>query len=449
MTTIGTRIRTLRETKGLTQLALSGDGISPGYVSLVESGKRTPSSAMTERFAQRLGVSVDDLVEDDANERLAVVENARIEVNFARLALANATPTEAIRCLERLELHRLDITTTADASQVLASALRQKGQLEQAADVLEKLTLRCRREGAILLLAQAATLLAVMYLDSGDVGRSSDIANQALGEAVSAGLEGTDEHLRLGSVLVQALAERGDLLHASRTIHNLIAVAERCGSARGRGTVYWDAASVAHDRGHVADALQLTDRAVALLGEAGESRDLPRLRLNYALLLLMHDTPGPAAALHQLDLAEANSALAGSQLDLGIAATFRGRAHLQLGEVDDAAEHAARALQLLGPSDHIDRIPALVLLGDVGVAQRDRDLSAEAYGEARRELVRLDPSRRVAHLWRELGDSLRAAQELDKAVDAYDRGMQMIGLTPRPQAKQQVTPYWHELVTTG
>jgi tetratricopeptide (TPR) repeat protein len=402
---------------------------------------------MTERFAQRLGVPVDQLVEED---RSVAVEQARIEINFARLALANATPSEAVRSLESLDLSGLDLGTASDATLVMAESLQETGQLEQAAGVLEILTERCRREGASVLLAQAATVLAVMYLESGDISRSADTAQAALAEIEAAGLEGTDEHLRLGSVLVSALSERGDLLHASRTIMGLITVAERVGSARAKGAVYWNAAGIAHERGRVADTLRLTDRAVALLSEAGDSRDLPRLRLNYAFVLVTAKQPRPAEALRQLDLAEADPALAGSRLDLGTAATFRGRAHLQLGEVDNAAEHAARALQLLGPSDHIERIPALILLGDVGVAQRDLDLSSEAYREARRELSGLAPSRRVAHLWRELGDALRESEDLTWAVDAYDRGLRMIGVAPRPHPGQALAPPdWDAYASTG
>ena len=101
MSTIGTRVRELRQAKGLTQQALVGDGISPGYVSLIESGKRTPSPAAVARLAERLGVSVDELVADTTPEPVAPVvsETARLEVNFARLALANGNPDEALRTL--------------------------------------------------------------------------------------------------------------------------------------------------------------------------------------------------------------------------------------------------------------------------------------------------------------------------------------------------------------
>ena len=78
-------------------------------------------------------------------------------------------------------------------------------------------------------LALASTVLSVMYIESGDVARSADTAERAAKEIEAAGLEGTDEHIRLRSTLVSALIERGDLLHATRRVEQLIEVADRVG----------------------------------------------------------------------------------------------------------------------------------------------------------------------------------------------------------------------------
>jgi tetratricopeptide (TPR) repeat protein len=169
-----------------------------------------------------------------------------------------------------------------------------------------------------------------------------------------------------------------------------------------------------------------------MLGEQEDSRDLPRLRMHYAWLLLNHPEPHAVEALRQLDRAQANDALVGSTLDLGMVAAFRGRAHLLLGELDAAAEQAAQALILLGPSEHIERVSALLLLGDVESARRDPDMAREAYGEAELVLSRIEPSRKIARLFRELGDAWRELGELERAAEAYDRSLTMVGMAPRP-----------------
>ncbi len=92
MSTIGTRIRDLRVSKGMTQTALSGNGISSGYVSLIESGKRTPSDRMVREIADRLGVSVEEILRSDETPRVVdprLSDHARLDVNFAKMALAN------------------------------------------------------------------------------------------------------------------------------------------------------------------------------------------------------------------------------------------------------------------------------------------------------------------------------------------------------------------------
>ena len=429
MTAIGTRIRELRVAKGITQTALAGNGISAGYVSLIESGKRTPSPAMIKEIAQRLGVGEDELVLDkDARES----ERYRMDVNFARLALASGDPTEALRTLANVPVESLCGQVAYDAAHVLGEAHAQLGDIEGAITALERLVSRSRRDGAWMTLAVAATSLIVMLGQSGDVDAAVDLGRDALDAIDSAGLGGTDEHLRLGATYVWVLQERGDLLTATRKVEDLISVADRVGTLRGRGSIYWNAAIVAQSRGRVADAIRLTDRAVALFGEQEESRDLPRLRMQYALLLLSHEVPQAREALSQLDRAEVGDELTGSKVDLGTAAVIRGRANLYLGNTDDAAEHAARALQLLGPSEHIHRANALILLGDVGVAKYDTELAHDAFEEARHILSNMEESRATARLWRDLGDSLREFNDLPGAMTAYDSSLRMIGLTRNP-----------------
>ena len=418
MNAIGARVRELRKARGLSQQALAGDGVSAGYVSLIESGKRMPSAKTAAVLAERLGVEVDELM---GREPAPASEETRVLVNFARLALANGDPDEAVSCLGGLRLDTLDLSTTCDAALVLAEGLQQTGQLGAAVRVLEALIDRCRQSQAWLMLATAATAMSVMYIESGDVARSIETADRALKEVEAGGLEGTDEHIRLGAAFVFACYERGDLLYAARRADELIEVADRVGTPRARGSIYWNAATVANERGHVSEALRLTDRAVALFAEEEGSRDLPRLRMQYACLLLNHESPQPVEALKQLDRAESDPSVAGSRLDRGTAATFRARAHLLLGQVDDAAEHAARALQLLGPSDHIEHASALILLGDVGTAQLDMDLAEEAFTEAERVLSEMAPSRSAAKLWRELGDGLRNLGETHRAMAASAR----------------------------
>jgi ribosome-binding protein aMBF1 (putative translation factor) len=59
---LGERIRTIRESLGMSQTSLSARaGISQGYISQIEADEREPTLSIAARLATALGVSVDDL----------------------------------------------------------------------------------------------------------------------------------------------------------------------------------------------------------------------------------------------------------------------------------------------------------------------------------------------------------------------------------------------------
>ena len=93
MSTIGNRLRELRQASGLSQLALSGDGISPGYVSLIESGKRPASATVITILARRLGVDEQFLTTGVDAEAGAALE---LEVAYGEIALRNGDPQQAL-----------------------------------------------------------------------------------------------------------------------------------------------------------------------------------------------------------------------------------------------------------------------------------------------------------------------------------------------------------------
>jgi transcriptional regulator with XRE-family HTH domain len=77
---VGRRLRELRLAAGLTQAELAGRRFSHAYVSVLEAGRREPSRAAIDYFAQRLGVSVEELwSEKGASWALQMAEDLRAE----------------------------------------------------------------------------------------------------------------------------------------------------------------------------------------------------------------------------------------------------------------------------------------------------------------------------------------------------------------------------------
>ena len=82
--TLGSRIKAARVAAGLTQPALGDNDASVAYVSRIERGERRPGPGLLKVFADRLGVTLDQLVlgyaAKDASE-------AELELDYGELAL--------------------------------------------------------------------------------------------------------------------------------------------------------------------------------------------------------------------------------------------------------------------------------------------------------------------------------------------------------------------------
>jgi tetratricopeptide (TPR) repeat protein len=437
MTTIADRVRQGRIDAGLSQTALAGDAFSPSYISLIEAGRREPTDAALAVLAARMGSTVEFLKygADGPNEA-----RTRLEVDFAKLALTTgeaATARERIACLD---LDRVTKALRVEALLTLARAHESLGDLEAAVDILEPLLADAQARGHQLDAAGVATALVASYLEAGDLHRSVEVGERVLTDLERAGLSGTDEHLRLASTVLWAYVERGDLLYATHRASELVRQADEMGSPRGRGSVYWNAGLVAEQRRDYELAQRYTERALALLEQGEVGRDVPRLRLNYAWLLLRSEPAEPIEALHQLDLAVPDLVASGSEVELARVDVERSRAHLGLGEIDDAEGCARAAITRLGNQPRLEKAVAHLALGDALQLRGDVSASAAAYKWAADMLGMMSASRQSAEGWRELGDRLLGNDDVAGAAQAFDRALREAGF--RPSAPAVLRAVW-------
>src|SRR3954462_16025239 len=99
MSTFGERLKQLRLSSGLSQGQLAGSDLSASYISLLESGKRTPSSEVVNLLAARLGCSNTRLVEGRPSDRDRLTA---LELAYAKLAIEHGESSDAKNRLERL-----------------------------------------------------------------------------------------------------------------------------------------------------------------------------------------------------------------------------------------------------------------------------------------------------------------------------------------------------------
>ena len=412
---------------GLSQTALAGDDFSPSYISLIESGRRTPTESALQVLAARLGTTAEYLRRGD---KAPSEERARLEIGFARLALTNGEAEQARDRLLALDLSTISPRYHADALHTLALAYDALGDLDAAVGVLEPLLARAREERRAIDAAAIATSLVVAYHDAGDLGRSVELGEEVLAEVEAHGIAGTDEHLRLGSTILWSYYERGDLLYATHRAAELIRLAEEKGTMRGRGSIYWNASLVAEGRGDLGEARRLTERALAYLSEGAASLDVPRLRSHYAWLLLRSDPPEPELALEHLASATRELELIGSEIDLARCEFESGRAHLLLGDLVEAEDCARSGLERLDDDAPMDICNGRLLLGDVFAARGLVSEAQQSYRWAADMWGMMSAGRESAKVWRSLGDRMLQQGDHEGAAKAYEAALSEAGIRP-------------------
>jgi transcriptional regulator with XRE-family HTH domain len=390
----GSRLRKLRQSRGLSQTALAGDGMSTGYLSRLESGARQPTERAVVYLAGRLGLDVADF-EAPAGGSLAnalslvASTGSDAAVETLREALAaegHEAPVLRWQALWQLaqqrrllgdhagerayleELVRLGDGVGLTALRVrgltrLARCLRSLGDISDALDA-GMAAHRLAREDDLDVEDRAAVLLALVSVE-GEGGRTPDARAHA------------DE-------LVELVAGRSDALWAE---------------------AMWTAAVVRVRQGdHTAAQVYLEEA----LEKFASSEDLVlwlRLRLTAGRLHLEKVPPDPEAAERCVTAAEAALAFVGTpglrqqlvalKADLAFVTARYDDARALLGELAQAEPRMTYRERV---QMDILRHQLSIRSGDDSGIQRLRALAEQAQADANIDLA--------AQIWRILAESL-------------------------------------------
>jgi transcriptional regulator with XRE-family HTH domain len=421
--TLGQRMRALRREQGLSQTDLAGDLVSPSYVSLIESGRRSPERDVLEGLAQKLGCSVQYLECGVVPEEMT---EQRLRLQFAEIALANGAVGEAHQQFGELaETASSEVRLAARWG--LARAEEALGNVRAAADHHEALlpAARLGQPGApqlwVLLMGRCR-----LYRDVGDFSRSIEVGEEALRELRDLGLEGTEEEIKLASTLVMAYGWRGDLFSAQHLVEQVIERAERLGSPAAQGSAYWNASIIAADRGQLALALDLATKTLAMLSETSQDRSLARMRTQYADLLLRCDPPRLDEADAQLE--RAHEVLAGMALQQNLARceTEMARSALLHGEFATAIATAERAIARCSGTTTAE-LDACVVRGLAMVMDGQVDAGADVVFGAAQSMEQLESRLEAARAYRELAEALLQRDRPNEAIAALQRAADCAG----------------------
>jgi transcriptional regulator with XRE-family HTH domain len=422
--TLGQRLRVLRNERGLSQADLAGDQVSASYVSLIESGKRLPEREVLEGLARRLGVSSLYLETGVAPEEIT---EQRLKLQFGEIALANGSADEAYRLFGELAT-----TATGEiglqAVWGVARAEEARGNLHEAVTHRDELLEASRRgePGApgLLTLQMGRCWL---YNAAGDFARSIEVGEEALREVAELGLEGTEDEIKLASTLVGAYWSRGDTFSAQHLASQVIERAERLGSRTAQGSAYWNACLVASSRGQLNLALELAAKTLALLSESSPDLNLAAMRIAHAWLLLQCEPPRIAEADSLLSRAyEVVTNLSFSPVVVNCE-TEMARSALLRNDFDEAAQIAERALARFPRDSTPELANARVVRGLALVMGGDVESGATEVKVAASVLDGLGARREAAQAWRELGEALIRRGRSEEAINALRKAADCSG----------------------
>ena len=420
---LGTRLRTLRTTAGLTQTELAGGRFSKEYVSQIERGKTRPTPDTVAWLSERLGVDPDLLVTgvsasergrweamlaraDSLNERY---EHARAASEFADVRAvtraAGARDLE-LRALAGEGWARLQAGELNDAMALLteARALSEDPRFSdiERADVLFRLG-ACRYQ-----LSSISTAIA-LFDAALELADRSELPNDVLRAQI----------LRWRS---RCYRRQRDWHAAREDVERALELAEGLNDRRAAAQVYFQASLVAEREGHWVLARSYAERARAYYEELADRENVGRLLNNLGGLTYLLGRPEEAIAYLQDSLrvlldegvdeeaahvltslaeiyvdterpveaeAQARKALEllGTRADfvaeIGTAQLTLGRALLEQGRLDEAQETltaADRSFEQLSSSSH--RAAAWVAIGDVAARRGDDREAARFYRRA-------------------------------------------------------------------
>ena len=425
VSSVGERLRALRQSAGLSQTDLAGDQLSPSYVSLIEAGKRQPSPAALRLLADRLNCRIEDLEGGPQSQERQYID---LEISYAKLALRNGETQVAHDRLQRLvDTPDLDEATLDDARYLLAIANDQLNDPSTAAAVIQPVYERALAQRSHFAITRVASTLSWFYTSTGDLNAARRVAENGLAAAEGQGLVGTDEYFHLAVNMINVCFELGDLTYCAIFSEQLLQLAERAG-AREQGLVYWHAALVAEAQGKVGQAVGLCERALAVMAEGATHRELPRLRVEAATILLRTDPARVNDAMALLDRALTDLADLGSPSDLAMWEYARARGELFLGRPAQSEQLARQALLHSNPAPTWSLARIHLVLGDAVTAGGRGPEALVSYGEAGNVLRSCGVSRQVAIVWRELADRLSLAGDVQAAMAAYVNALDYGGM---------------------
>jgi tetratricopeptide (TPR) repeat protein len=416
---IGERLRRLRLERQLSQRELASPGVSYAYISRIEAGARRPSVKALRQLARKLGVSVEYL---ETGSDLRDVDERELRLSDAELELRLGQYTEQTqRVLEEIlgEAGAAGDTKGAlRASVALGLAAATAGRNANAID---------RLEPAVQSLSPAQRpdvyeALGRCYAALGDTRRAVDLFQSSLETIRQEAPDDKASQIRFSTYLSYALADAGDLEHASTVLEDALARAEELTDAYTRVRLYWSLARLNWLQDQPGAALGYIRRAIALLEVTEDTLHLARAHLLCGTIMMSQGKADEAGS--QFDAAERLFGPRPEPLDLANLRTDQAKRAAKLGQGPEAESLAREAIQALGNEHPAEQGVAWAALADALTLQ-EKPEADETFRKAADLLERHGHQVESTETLRAWGRYLRKAGRESEALDVLDRAAQL------------------------
>jgi transcriptional regulator with XRE-family HTH domain len=369
--TIGQRIRRLRKARRLSQVNLSGPGVSNAHVSRIETGNRQPSIKALRHIARKLGVPVEYL-----EHGIDVTTREELELALADLELRiRLEPdTESVeRDTEALILRaqregELDIVAKARAALGMAAA--SSGRLADAIRELEASIAHplIRPD----LFPDVYVTLIACYRQSGRFEEAVVACERTLDQTAH---ENGPLRILLATHLSHALSDLGEVERARAVLENYAGDFEQS-DPYAQARMHWSLARVAAMQDERRLALRHMRHAITLLRDTEDTIRLAGAHIVYAQILLWGGTTaGVAEHVRAARTLLPPHAEAGDRGTLrGLEALLAARQH-RFAEARQAAEEALCIM----PEHTPEIAPALYAKALAAAGEADYDIADEAF----------------------------------------------------------------------
>jgi tetratricopeptide (TPR) repeat protein len=418
---IGTRVRRIRTSRGMTQAELASPRYTHAYVSAIEAGRRTPSAKAIEHFAERLHVAPEELTTGRSPDREAQLrlrlQEAMVDLSSGRVEDAEKASRAVAREAKALKLPELQ----ARAEETRGLLLERQDRVEEALGRYS-LAEEILREEPPTSRVDAVAGKARCFHSLGDVRYEIHVLETLLDEIERQGLRDPDALARVHSALVFAYVDVGLFAKAATSAQLLEEFEPRMRDPLRIAQMHLHVARLHLTNGKIAEAERSLHRAEDAYGQLRLKTEMGYASLALGYIYSREERLDEAYA--KLSSARETFEAASDIKDLTRTLNELARVERLRGNLDEARSLLRRSIELMAEGDAPIQAWAYRELGRASFD--DRSGAEKALRTSIDLFERTGQTVELAVTYGVLGDLLQTHGDDPGGCDAYRTGLAVL-----------------------